>query len=407
MAREIDRLTARGVQTKKTPGYYADGAGLYLQVSKSGTKSWVFIYMLKGKSREMGLGSVSRVTLAKARELRDLNRDLLAAGKDPIKERDAGREREAIDMASAKLFKEHAEAFIEANKPGWKNAKHAAQWENTLETYAYPVIGAVRARDVETKHMLKILLPIIHLKRETANRVRGRVEQVLNWAMKAEEREAPNPARWRGHLELLLPKDKKRKRVKHHPALPIDLMGAFMADLRKENGSAARALEFLILTAARTTEVIEGQPKEISAPGALWTVPAGRMKGEVEHRVPLSSVALRIVKDAEGPYLFPGGKPGQPLSNMAMLALLERMGYGDYTVHGFRSTFRDWAAERTNFVREVAEAALSHVVDDETEAAYRRSDLFDKRRKMMDAWAKFCDRVVTPESKVVPMRARR
>lgn len=414
-------LTALQVQKLKAPGYHRDQRGLFLQISKSGTKSWIFRYMLKGvtvvknpdpnkpqnlgkpTSREMGLGSVLTVSLAEARDKAQEYRKLVLEGKDPKTERDAARDRERLGTTDSKSFKQFAADFIAANAPSWKNAKHAAQWENTLATYAFPIIGDMPPRQIETRHILQILQPIIHTKRETANRVRGRVEQVLNWSMKAEEREAPNPARWRGHLELMLPKDKKRKRVRHHPALPFDRIGTFIAELRQQNGSAARALEYLILTVGRTSEVILAEPGEIDPRQSTWLVPAGRMKGEVEHRVPLSAPAVRLVKDADGPYIFPGQKFGKPLSNMAMLQLLERMGYGDYTVHGFRSTFRDWAAERTEFPREVAEMALSHVVDDETEAAYRRGDLFEKRRRLMEAWAKFCDRP-SQRGKVVSIR---
>jgi len=405
MAREVDRLTARGVQTKRTPGYFADGGGLYLQVSKSGAKSWVFCYMLKGKSREMGLGSALRVPLVRARELRDLNRDLLAAGKDPIEERNAALAREASELAGAKTFRECALAYIEANRPTWKNAKHADQWANTLATYAFPRLGLLPVRAVDTGQVHEVLQPIWTAKRETANRVRGRVEKILDWATVLGYRSGPNPARWRGHLDQVLAKDQKRRRVKHHAALPVEGMGAFMAEVREQEGEAARALEFLILTAARTGEVLGGQPGEINAAGGRWTVPAGRMKGEREHRVPLSPQALRIVTGRNGEYLFAGGIAGKPLSNMAMLELLRRMGREDITVHGFRSTFRDWASERTNFPREVAEAALAHAIGDETEAAYRRGDLFDKRRQLMDAWAKFCDRTAS-EGSVVPLRGR-
>jgi integrase len=298
---------------------------------------------------------------------------------------------------------------MRAHKAGWRNAKHGDQWRNTLAAYAYPLIGALPVQQIDAGLVIRILEPIWATKTETANRVRRRIEAVLDAAKARGHRLGENPARWRGHLENLLPKQSKVRRVKHHPALPYGDMGAFMAILRAKAGSAARALEFTILTAGRTSEVTGARPAELDTAATTWTVPEGRIKGEKEHRVPLSlpasNIAKSMLKSNQGEFIFPGGKAKKSLSNGAMLALLKRMGYGHITVHGFRSTFRDWAAEQTNYPREVAEMALSHVIDDKTEAAYRRGDLFEKRRRMMEAWATFA--ATKPAvGKVVPMRRR-
>jgi integrase len=293
-------------------------------------------------------------------------------------------------------FGECAKGYIEANKAGWRNAKHATQWQNTLDKYANPIIGSLPVDEVAVGHITKVMEPIWTTKTETASRVRGRIETVLDWAKARGYRMGENPARWRGHLENLLPRPSKVRKVKHHPALPYPQIGRFMRDLRAREGMAAQAMDFLILTAARTAEVMGAKWPEIDAAAKLWTVPAGRIKGGVEHRVPLSGPALAIIrklaKEDHDPddFVFPGDKARKPLSNNALLALLERMRRSDITAHGFRSTFRDWAAECTNFPNEVVEMALAHVIKDKTEAAYRRGDLLQKRRAMMDTWATFC-----------------
>ncbi len=391
MARQINRLSARGVLAKRKAGYYPDGAGLYLQVSESGTKSWVFRFMLSGRAREMGIGSAQAFSLEEARASRDKQRRLLSEGLDPIEARKAERARNAMDQAQAKTFKDCAEAYIDAHRSGWKSAKHASQWENTLETYTYPRIGALPVHAIETGQVREVLAPIWDKKRETAVRLRGRVEKILDWATALGYRTGPNPARWRGHLDKLLAKDQRRHRTQHHAAMPFDCIGEFLVKLRDQEGIAARALEFLILTAARTGEVIGMRWPEVDLDAAVWTIPAERMKGSREHRVPLSPAAvvvLQALPDGEG-FVFAGRTSARPLSNMTMLKLLERMGRDDVTVHGFRSTFRDWASERTSYPREVCEMALAHAISDETEAAYRRGDLFEKRRKLMAAWADF------------------
>ena len=405
MARKIDRLSARGVQTKRKPGYYPDGAGLYLQVSESKTKSWIFRYAFAGKAREMGLGSASLFSLEEARALREQQRKRLAEGLDPIDARKADRARAAMEAAQSKTFEECARAYIETHRAGWKNAKHAAQWENTLAAYTYPKIGALPVSAVDTGQIREVLQAIWNAKRETASRLRGRMEKILDWATVLGYRIGPNPARWRGHLEKLLSKDKRRERIQHHPAMPVADMGTFMKQVRGQEGTAARALEFLILTAARTGEVIGMQWVEVDLDERVWVIPAERMKGKREHRVPLSEPAvslLRALPRGEG-YVFPGRSSARPLSNMAMLKLLDRMEHGDLTVHGFRSTFRDWAAEYTSYSREVCEMALAHAIADETEAAYRRGDLFDKRSRLMQEWAMFCATPRQTGEKVTPI----
>jgi integrase len=291
-------------------------------------------------------------------------------------------------------FRQCAEAYIEAHRPSWKNAKHAAQWPSTLETYVYPVFGDSPVQAVDVGLIMRVLEPIWKTKTETASRLRGRIESILDWAAARGFRQGDNPARWRGHLRHLLPPRSRVQKVKHHAALPYREIGTFMKLLREQEGTSALALEFLILTMARTGEVIGATWEEIDLSAGIWTIPAVRMKAGKEHRVPLSEPALAILRRLEtgkqGKFVFPGGKPGKALFNRAMFMLLGRLGRSDLTVHGFRSTFRDWAAESTNFPREVAEQALAHSLQDKVEAAYRRGDMFEKRRGLMKAWAGFC-----------------
>jgi integrase len=397
MARESNRLAALTVNRTKKPGLYPDGGGLYLQVALGGSKSWLFRFMLRGKARTMGLGSLTVVSLAEARVKAAEARSLRAAGIDPIKTRDAEITKADLEAAKAITFKNAAEKYIEAHKSGWKSAKHESQWRNTLKTHAYPVLGALPVQGIDVAHVMRVLERIWSKKTETASRVRSRIETVLDWATASGYRLGDNPARWRGHLENLLPKRSKVQKVKHHPALPYEEIGTFMVLLRDREAIAARAMEFTILTAARTGEAIGARWKEIDLEKKEWVIPGERTKGGRKHRVPLSQRAIAIVrkmsKDVNPKnkdFVFPGGKKGKPLSNMAMLTLLGRMKRGDITVHGFRSTFREWAEEQTAFPHEVKESALAHTVRDKVEAAYQRRDLFDKRRKLMDAWAKFC-----------------
>ncbi len=405
MKRQMLRLSTRGVVAKKKPGYYLDGGGLYLQVGESGSKSWIFRFVLNGKERQMGLGPFHTITLADARIAATECRKLLLRQIDPIEARDADKTRKALQDARSITFAECAEAYINAHRAKWKNAKHADQWTNTIETYCGPIIGGLPVQDTDTALVVKVLEPIWTAKPETASRLRGRIESVLDWARVSGYRTGDNPARWRGHLDNVLPALNKRQRVKHHPALPFDQIGTFMETLRAQEGIAARALAFLILTATRTSEVIGAKWSEFDLDAKLWTVPGERMKAGKEHRVPLSPQAIAFLAKTPRPptgYVFPGQKAGKPLSNMAMLELLKRINRSDLTVHGFRSTFRDWASERTNYPREVCEMALAHTIGNEAEAAYRRGDLFEKRRRLMAEWAKHCDNVKR-QGKVIPM----
>ncbi len=384
-------LTALKVTSLTKPGRYGDGGGLYLQVAKGGTKSWLFRFMLDGRSRQMGLGPVDLVTLASAREKALEARRLLLDGIDPIEARDATREARRAEKASAVTFKDAGARYIATHRAGWKNAVHVRQWEQTLETYCDPIMGDVSVAEVNVGMILKVLEPIWTEKHETASRLRGRIESILDWSTARGYRRGDNPARWRGHLQNLLPKISRAKRIEHHASLPYAEAPAFMAALRARKDVSSRALEFLILTAARTGEVIGARWSEVDMAAKVWTVPADRIKAGREHRVPLSDRAVEILQNVptEGDFVFPGRAKDAGLSNMAFLAVLKRMERGDLTAHGFRSTFRTWAAERTNFPREVAEQALAHVIGDAVERAYARGDLFDKRRRLMAAWAAY------------------
>ena len=401
-------LTAAAVKAKTKVGFYADSKthGLYLAVHKGGSKSWTFRFQLAGKRRRMGLGPVDAIGLAEAREAALAARRVVLAGIDPIEQRRASVAAGRAAAAKLLTFEQVAEECVASRRAGWRNAKHAAQWTATLAAYVYPVFGRVPVDQVDTGLVVRALKAIWETKPETATRVRQRIEAVLSYAMAhgyAPRRD--NPAQWRGHLDAILPPPTKVRRVEHHPALPYSDVPAFMAGLRAQPGTAARALEFAILTAARTGEVIGARWREFDLKGRVWTVPAERMKAGREHRVALSEAAVALLGKPGKPdaYVFPGGKAGKALSNMALLMTLRRMGRDDLTAHGFRSTFSDWCAERTAFPSEVREMALAHAVGDKVEAAYRRGDMFEKRRRLADAWAKYCatlpaasaDRVVT------------
>ncbi|PXW23429.1 tyrosine-type recombinase/integrase [Paraburkholderia caballeronis] len=394
-ARQLHRLTALKIGKLDAPGQYPDGGNLYFQISPSGSRSWIFKFTLQGRSREMGLGPLSNVSLAAARVEAQKCRALLKAGADPIEARNAERRQRAMESPATRLFRDAAADHIKKHRGEWKNAKHASQWENTLETYAYPVIGDVDVRDVDTPMVVRILQPIWTEKRETAARVRGRIESILDSEKAQGRRSGENPARWRGHLELILPKRKRARRVRHHPALPYAQIPEFMRQLAQRPAMAARALHTLILTASRTSEVLFARPEEFDLKRRVWTIPAERMKMEIEHRVPLTDDVIAVVKPLlerapPGSYVFAGKSPYKAMSNMAMLNLLERMGFSDITVHGFRSTFRDWTAECTEHPSDVAEMALAHAVENEVEAAYRRGDMLERRRRLMNDWARFC-----------------
>lgn len=407
MARELEKLTALAVSKKKEPGHYGDGGGLWLQISKSGSKSWVFRFAFSGKQREMGLGPVHTVTLQEARAKARECRSTLLEGKDPIETRSASRLIEALERAKMMTFDQCAAAYIAAHRSSWKNAKHANQWENTLETYASPIIGKMPVALVDTALVVKVLSPIWQTKTETATRLRGRIESILGWATVSQYRQGDNPARWRGHLDNLLADPARSKRTVHHPALPWQEMGAFMVDLRAQAGIAAKAVELTILTACRSGEARLATWAEFDLNAALWVIPAERMKAEREHRVPLSAAALTLLESMPrlGDLVFPGVRSGKPLSDMSLTAVLRRMNRSDITVHGFRSSFRDWCAESVanSFPREVCEHALAHSLPDKVEAAYRRGDLIEKRTLLMRAWADYCGTVQVAAS-VTPIR---
>jgi integrase len=389
------------------PGRYGDGLGLWLQVSTFGTKAWLFRYQLNGRPRQMGLGALHTISLAEARETATACRKLLLDGVDPIEAKRERRVGDAIERARSVTFRAAAEKYIAANERHWKNEKHRAQWGATLATYAYGTIGDLPVGEIDKALVIRVLEPIWETKRETANRLRGRIETVLNWAAAhGYRKEGDNPARWRGHLEHALAK--KRPDVRHHSALPYRELPAFMASLRVRQGISPKCLEFVILTAARTGEAIAARRTEFDLKERLWTVPADRMKSGREHRVPLSDRAIAILKElpSEGEFAFTGARAGKPLSNMALLKTLRDMGRGNLTTHGFRSTFRDWAAEQTSYPHEVAEMALAHTISDKVEAAYRRGDLFEKRRRLAAEWERYCS-VGGSGGKVVSIKAAR
>lgn len=380
-------------------------AGLALQVTATNARSWILRVMVGAKRREIGLGAYPAVSLKAAREAAKAKRDEIAAGVDPVL---AQKERNSLLRASQAreiTFEEAAKRFIDAKEAAWSNSKHAEQWRNTLATYAYPVMGKLQVGHINREHVLAVLEPIWRTKTETASRLRGRIESVLDWSRVKGYSSGDNPATWRGNLDKLLSAPNKTKRVRNHPAMPIDDMGVFMVALRAMDTHAARCLEFSILTAARSGEVRGATWAEIDLDKAVWRVPAERMKAKKEHRVPLSDVAVALLKamprsDACS-LVFPS-PTGKTLSDMTLLAILRRANL-DATPHGFRSTFRDWAGERTNYPRELAEVALAHVKGDESEAAYWRGDVLERRRCMMNDWAAF---IATPMAKgaVIPMQ---
>lgn len=408
MSRQVNRLNSLAVKRAIKPGRLADGAGLYLQVSNGGAKSWIFGFMIRGKEREMGLGSVKTITLADARIRAAECRKMLVDGIDPIEARKAQVVKMAISESRMNTFDSCVESFLAANESGWKNEKHKAQWRNTLNQYASPVLGNLPMQAIDTALVMKVLEPIWQTKNETASRVRGRIERIISYATAREWREGENPARWRGHLDQLLPRPSKVKIVEHHKALPYQDVHSFLKKLRQREGFAALALEFTILTVGRTSQVLLAKWPEFRIEDSLWIIPAERMKVKKEHRVPLSARACEILetmrKATETEYVFPSDEnDSEHFSDAALLAILKRMGL-DVTTHGFRSTFSDWAYETTAHSQEVIEMAMAHTVKNKTEAAYRRGDLLEKRRKLMDDWAKYVNSPVGTRSKVIPMR---
>lgn len=415
-------LTPLAVKNAK-PGRHADGGGLHLLVKESGARSWVYRFMLKGKARDLGLsqcpealellkhGKSQEITLVQARDIAAIYRMKVKAGIDPLEERQRNAAADAAAAQAAKVagisFRAVAEAYIAANEGGWKNDKHRQQWRNTLATYVYPIMGDLPVADISTAHVLTILEPIWKEKAETASRVRGRIETILDAAKAREYREGENPARWRGHIAQILPARSRLTRG-HHKAMPFEAIPEFVGKLRTREAVAALTLEFTILTAARTGEVLGATWAEVDLDKAVWTVPAVRMKAGKEHRVPLSPRAVELlatVKPLGNDWLFPAMKGGM-LSGMAMAMLLRRMNV-DVTVHGFRSGFRDWCAERTSYAHEVAEMALAHAIESKVERAYRRGDLFDKRRRLMEDWATYCASCGVGGANVRPIRSAR
>ncbi len=394
--REKDKLIPVSIGALKKPGMYPDGHGLYLRAGPNGAKSWIFRYKINKRRHEMGLGGFPMVSLAEARDLAKGHRRQIHDGFNPLEQRRAQRQAAKLGAAKRITFKQCAEAYIADTSKAWKNPKHAAQWSSTLEAYAYPVFGNLPVQSIDTSLVVTALRAIWHAKPETASRLRGRIERVLDYARVSEYRSGENPARWRGHLDKLLQQRTKLQKVKHHAALPYREIGSFMQALQEKDGVAALALQFTILTATRTNEVIGARFDEVNFAAKEWVIPSQRMKSGKPHRVPVSPEALHILETmkevSSGPHIFPGASREGGISNTAMLKVLKRMDRRDLTVHGFRSTFRDWVAEQTSFPSFVAEAALAHVVADKVEAAYRRGELMQKRRKLMEVWASYCYR---------------
>jgi integrase len=382
MARETNKLTAMKVTKLAKPGRYSDGLGLWLQVTKSAngegvTKAWLFRYMRHGRARQMGFGPLHTVSLAEARVRAKAARQILLDGDDPIELKRKKRDEARSESAELMLFKDAAQRFLDLYDSGWKNAKHRQQWQNTLKAYAYPSLGGRPISAIDGALITEALAPIWQKKPETARRVKQRIERVVQWVKDG----------------LPLPRQSASKRVKHHAAMPFAEMPAFMAELRSRDSISARALEFTILTVARTADTIGAKWKEIDFEAGVWTVSDGRHKTGKDFEIPLSQRGIELLKDLpreRGGYVFPGAKAKAPLSNMSMLELLRGMHGEGLTVHGFRSSFRDWAGDRTNFAREVIEAAMSHQIKDRAEATYRRSAALEKRRQLMEAWARYC-----------------
>ena len=410
MAKTVKRLKDLQIRRLSQPGSYPDGEGLYLQVRTSGAKDWFYRYEVDGKGRKRGLGSYPTISLEQARDDALECRQLRQQGIDPVDYAKAQRQKEALDEAKSFTFKECALAYINSHNRGWKNRKHESQWRNTLDTYAYPTIGDIGVQDIDIGLVMDVLEPIWYEKTETASRVRQRIENILDWATVKQYRSGDNPALWRGRLDKLLPKRVKVQKPVHFPAMDYRELPEYFRALRKRDSVATRALAFTILTAARNGEARAVTSDELDIKGKVWTIPDSRMKADREHRVPLSAEALKIIKEMEpfrrhtDNFIFPGQAHAKPISEASLLKVVKQQDK-TLTVHGFRSSFRDWCAEQTSFPREVAEAALAHSVRDKTEAAYQRGDLFEKRRKLMDQWAQYCLKE-KGKARVVPIRKK-
>jgi integrase len=402
-------LTQRKIERAKA-GRYSDGHGLYLIVHNANNKSFAFRWERDGRERWMGLGAVHTINLKQARAKAREARLLLLEGVDPLDHRREAHAKLKAAKAKQITFAAAAQKYFDQHEAKWRNRKHAAQFLSTLKTYAFPALGDLAVAEIDTPAVLRALEPHWLDKTETMNRTRGRIESVLDWCTVRGYRSGDNPARWKGHLGEVLPPRSQVAKVEHHPALPYRELPAFMAALSQREGTAARALEFLILTAARTGEVLGAKSDEIDPTNKMWTVPAGRMKGGEEHRVALSQRTIELLRDLPtedgNDFVFNGSRPGTGLAQQGMTQVLRRMGRTDISVHGFRSTFRDWAAEQTNFPREVCELALAHKVGDKVERAYQRGDLLRKRFLLAEAWAKYCSSPPAAKATVVPMHTR-
>jgi integrase len=409
--RQFQRLTAARVsKLKTTPGRHPDGDGLYLDVSPEGVASWTYRFTMLGHERNMGLGPLRDVGLAEARELAADARRLKRAGIDPLEQRRAARVAAALEAARAMTFRQCAEAYIAAHTAGWRNAEHRRQWSATLATYAYPKIGHLPVAAVDVGLVLKIIEPLWRTRTETASRLRGRIELVIDWATARGYRTGENPARWKGHLENLLPRRRAVQKVKHLAAVPYAEVPELMAQLRAADDIPARCLEFLILTGARSGEAIGARWDEIDLPAWLWVVPAERMKGGKEHPVPLADRPVAILEEMAAlrinDFVFPGRDEDRPLSKTTPVRVLRRLGHLEAVVHGFRSSFATWAAERTNYPHEIREAALAHAIPSAVERAYRRTTMLDRRRRLMADWAAYCCSGAALPAEVVPFAAR-
>lgn len=404
MARQSRKLSALEVARLKEVGKHPVGESLYLQISKSGAKSWLFRYSIGPKNTWMGLGSYNVVSLVEARAKTLKLRSQLIEGINPLAKKNQFEREQRLCEAKLITFDECAKQYIKSHKPSWKNEKHISQWENTIKTYVSPVFGALPIQDVDTALIMKVLTPIWYTKTETADRLRGRIERIMNWATTQEYRVGENPALWRGHLDNLLPRRNSVQKIEHYKALPFKDIGEFIARLKLIGSVSALALEFTILTATRTSEALNAKWEEFNFAEKYWLIPAERMKAGKEHKVPLSDRVLQILKHMEersfNEFVFPGKKKDKPLSNMAMLQVIRGLGH-TFTTHGFRSTFRDWASEKMNFPSEVVEMALAHAINNKVEAAYRRGDLFEKRKRLMTDWAEYCSKIMQEDAKVL------
>jgi integrase len=413
LRRTLHRLTALSIARAKVAGYLADGGGLYLQVTATGARSWIFRFQLDGRRREMGLGPFPEISLAVARDLAAEKRALAKAGRDPIAERDAQRARQRLDEGRTVKWDQAVDQFLADHESTWRNPKHRGQWRATLATYASPIMGNLSAGAIATPEVIRVLQPIWRSKPATASRVRGRIERVWDWCKVRGYAQGENPARWRGHLDKVFPATRKVRKVRHHAAVPIDALPSVYQRLREaDDDIAAMAARFTILTAARPGMVTGARWPEIDRQAAIWTVPGSRMKGDKPHRVPLSREALAIVDRMAdlrtSALIFPGWRTGRPMSVDTLSTALRIAGAGRATMHGTaRSTFKDWCSERTNTPNEISEMALAHMIGNETEAAYRRSELLEKRAALMGQWARFLLTPVTSSGTVTVLRKRR